>query len=75
MKALLMTRCGCTREFEVTYPPPPSVMIPLNGRELRKSFFSLPPDDPISPMRTRTFELTRPLSPGPSSRAYYTEAR
>ena len=29
MKALLRTRCGCSREIDVTRPPPTAIEIPL----------------------------------------------
>lgn len=29
MKARMITRCGCTREIEVSYPPPPEFNLPL----------------------------------------------
>ena len=30
MKALLVTRCGCSRMMEMESPPPPSYMVPLH---------------------------------------------
>ena len=46
VKAVFQTRCGCVKEFEVPYPPPPKYYFPLK-RDPNKMWFE-----------TRVFGLT-----------------
>lgn len=32
MKAVLRTRCGCTREMQIPYPPNREIYLPLSGK-------------------------------------------
>jgi len=58
MKAILTTRCGCTRKFGVPYPPNERIYIPLNQRECDQGWLELLPEDPRDATKTRTFKLT-----------------
>ena len=74
MKSIMVTRCGCERTMDITYPPPPTIEIPLNRREPDRGFLVMSPEDPSSPnpMMTRQFRK-RPSAIYPREVAYYYE--
>ena len=56
VKAVFQTRCGCVKEFEVPYPPPPQYYFPLR-RDPNKMW--LQEELPQRPdVETRVFGLT-----------------
>lgn len=78
MKALFATRCGAQQTFQVSWPPPPEIHLPLgpskrwgvNSFDAEVSFLPLP--TPGDPLQIRRFFLTeRPRTP--SDTAYYAE--
>jgi len=72
MKAHLTTRCGCSREFQVTYPAPSDILIPLNVA-FQGGWLSLRPPDPTDVSRARRFVLDEVRPRSPSDTAYYVE--
>lgn len=75
MKAILTTLCGCQREFNVTFPPSKSIVIPLNQRECNRGWLEIPPEDPDDVFKTRKFVLDNsiPFPYNPKQTAYYIE--
>ena len=81
MKAILATRCGCQQAYEVSYPPPPEIWLPLHPKREWgvESFdpdgeFRTVPRTPHNPVQTRRFVLSseeRVATPGDT--AYYAE--
>ena len=69
MKAILRTRCGCTREMEIRWPPLRYLRIPLK-RDLSLSVWIVPPN--IDDIQIREFEL-QPGSKHPLETARYLE--
>lgn len=60
--------------MEVTYPPPPRIMVPLHPNEGTRGMLNLPPGDPEDPRRSREFELGEECrGRGPDWLAVYTE--
>lgn len=33
IRAIFTTRCGCTKELQITFPPPPSIVFPMKPRK------------------------------------------
>ena len=54
MRALLITRCGCTRHMEVGLKPPTDILLPLAFRPTLKQIMETPPD-PNGVIQTRLF--------------------
>ena len=74
MRAQLITRCGCKREFNVTYPPPPDIQIPLMEDEIKLAMVNLPPLDPQTlTVKTRRFVLSKDRGGHPAGLAVYFE--
>jgi len=72
MKALLTTRCGCTKELLTTYPPPPNIQIPL--QKLVIHYYSPSTNENIQKtFEIRTFLLKNTSRLNPSSVAFYYE--
>lgn len=71
MRAVLRTRCGCRREIQVTFPPPPNILIPLTG-EMFRGIANLQPLDPVSPIEAREFRLNEKRT-SPLDTVYYDE--
>jgi hypothetical protein len=81
VKAVLTTRCGCSREFETTFPPPPEIHIPMSREAAGVGWFKLPPthtaDIPLGrPYPVRVFRLKepRPTHPHFGPALYYEHA-
>jgi hypothetical protein len=73
MTAILETRCGCRGEMEITYPPPPTIVIPLK----RKTSILWELDDfaNLVRMEVRNFKLREFSNFGPiDSVAVYEES-
>ena len=74
MKAELNTKCGCKREIKVTWPPPPTIGVPLNCGEWNRAWLKVQPFDPTDPLQTRMFKLTDTCQPKrPQDTAYHAE--
>ncbi len=77
MKAKLATRCGCSREIEVPYPPNPVLVLPLHcSGEYGESFEKCMPTTPTNSLHVRRFKLQDNLGRGPygpTDTAYYAE--
>ena len=72
MKAILNTRCGCTKELLTTYPPPQNIHIPLQKLIIRSSSSLINKDIQKFP-EVREFLLKNTLRLNPSSTAFYYE--
>ena len=70
MKAILKTRCGCTREIEISWPPSRWFRIPLMP-DLSLSAWVISPDINKN-IQVREFEL-QPGSKHPAETAHYLE--
>lgn len=55
MKAELCTKCGCRRVIDVTFPPPPDIIIPLDSSEEQRGWLGLNPEAPTAEGETRLF--------------------
>lgn len=80
MKAIFATRCGCQQAYEIPYPPPPEIVLPLHPKRkwgvnwLDPDVAMFPPATPTDPVETRRFVLDCTLgSRQPSGEAYYAE--
>lgn len=70
MRAILKTRCGCTREMEIPYPPNRVIIVPMYKHPV---VAAAPPDTPIT-IETRTFEMCHCNARGPvMAEAVYVE--
>ena len=70
MKAILLTRCGCSKELEIPAPPNPKILIPLRRGE-PGLWWDIIGDDITQPsFGTRTFVLYQDMG----NRAEYLEA-
>lgn len=72
MRAVLRTQCGCQREIQVTFPPPPNILIPLKG-EIERSIVNLQPADPANPLEAREFRRVMGVGIDPKYPVYYDE--
>jgi hypothetical protein len=79
VKAIFATRCGCQQAFEVPYPPPPEVLLPLGPKREWSVYspdadVSALPATPPNPVETRRFVLkSMERRRTPSDEAYYAE--
>lgn len=73
MKAILQTRCGCSREMSIPWPPNPEIIIPLRT-DWSKCWFN---EDQISShvtQQVRRFTFVRAYGQqGPFGTAEYME--
>ena len=73
MKALLRTRCGCTKPFTTTFPPPPVVVVPLLYHDGLGPFEPTDWGEAAKPVPTRRFLLDHGYGGDPCSTALYWE--
>ena len=74
MKAKLITLCQCSREFEVTCPPPPRIDIELRPEGKETGWLNMPPDYTGDPrLKIRSFELDLTTGKTPIRTAVYVE--
>lgn len=71
MKAILNTRCGCSRTIEIPYPPQRYIRVPLKGKTPIR-YFNGPIRPPLS-LQTREFNLVQGKGE-PGLTAIYEEA-
>ena len=73
MKAILTTRCGCSRQMEIPYPAAPVIALPLRVDRLTSTTpFAGTWEKCVG--QVRYFELVEGSDPGPLETAYYGEA-
>ena len=82
MRASLITRDGCHRLLEVTYPPPPEILLPLRKDHDHYAAMTdapanpdrVTPTDPVAARKYLLVPLGLSPSYGPTDTAMYEEA-
>jgi len=77
MKAILTTRCGCTREMEIPFPPNERIVVPLRPDRMSVWFDESQPPSRVGrglSIDARTFKLHRCDNCSPYGTAEYLEA-